>query len=72
MYLQIITTSSLIIIEKYILLYSVNLVLSGHSNIDKTKIIKTNGSLMKVKSIAECSFGAYSAILGPALSGNPS
>ena len=30
-------------------------VLSGHSNIDKTKILMTNGSLMKVESIAECS-----------------
>ena len=29
-------------------------VLSGHSNIDKTKVLKTNGSLIKVKSIAEC------------------
>ena len=30
-------------------------VLSGHSKIDKTKILMTNISLMKVKSIAECS-----------------
>ena len=30
-------------------------VLIGHSKIDKTKILMTNGSLMKVKSIAECS-----------------
>ena len=29
--------------------------LSGHSEIDKTKILMENGSLMKVKSIAECS-----------------
>ena len=28
-------------------------VLSGHSKIDKTKILMTNGSLMKVKRIAE-------------------
>ena len=34
-------------------------VLSGHSKIDKTKVLKTNGSLMKVKSIAECSIGAF-------------
>ena len=27
--------------------------------IDKTKVIKTNGSLMKVESIAECSLGAF-------------
>ena len=33
--------------------------LSGQSNIDKTKLLKTNGSLMKVESIAECSHGAF-------------
>ena len=27
-------------------------VLSGHSKIDKTNVVRTNGSLMKVKSIA--------------------
>ena len=30
-------------------------VLSDHSKIDITKILMTNGSLMKVESIAECS-----------------
>ena len=30
-------------------------VLSSHSKIDKTKVLITNGSQMKVKSIAECS-----------------
>ena len=30
-------------------------VLSGYSKTDKTKIFMTNGSLMKVESIAECS-----------------
>ena len=34
-------------------------VLSGHSKIDKTKVLKTNGSLMKVKSIAECSLRVF-------------
>ena len=34
-------------------------VLSGHSKIDKTKAVKTNGSLMKVESIAECSLGPF-------------
>ena len=34
-------------------------VLSGHSKIDKTNTLLTNGSLMKVKSIAECSLGAF-------------
>ena len=27
--------------------------------IDKTKILKTNGSLLNVESFAECSFGAF-------------
>ena len=35
-------------------------VLSGYSNINNTKILITNGNLMKVKSIAECSpLGAF-------------
>ena len=36
-------------------------VLSDHSKTDnlKTKDLKTNGSLMKVGSIAECSLGAF-------------
>ena len=36
-------------------------VLSGHSKIVKTKVLMANGSLMKVKSIAECStpLGAF-------------
>ena len=34
---------------------TVKLVLNGHSNIDKTKVLMANGSLMKVQSIAECS-----------------
>ena len=34
-------------------------VLNSHSKIDKTKVLKTNGSLKKVESIAECSLGAF-------------
>ena len=34
-------------------------VLSVHSKIDKTEVLKTNGSLMEVESIAECSLGAF-------------
>ena len=52
-------------------------VLSGHSKIDKTKVLKTNGSLMKIESIAECSLGAFcntldlhEAIIGLLLSGH--
>ena len=36
-------------------LTTVKPVLSGHSKIDKIKDLKTDGSLMKVESIAECS-----------------
>ena len=36
--------------------YTVKPALSGHSKLDKTKILKTNGSLMEVESIAECYF----------------
>ena len=38
-------------------------VLSSHSKTDKTKILRTNGSLMKVESNAECSPLEHSAIL---------
>ena len=34
-------------------------VLSGHSKIDKTKVLKKNGRLVKVESIAECSKRAF-------------
>ena len=34
-------------------------VVSSHSKIDKTKVSKTNGSLMKVESIAKCSLGTF-------------
>ena len=52
-----------IILVKFgeILHSTVKPVLSGHSKIDKTKVLKTNGSLMKVESIVECSW--TSAIL---------
>ena len=42
-----------------VIIYTVKPVLSSHSKIDKTKALKTNGSLMKVESIAECSLGAF-------------
>ena len=35
--------------------YCYSKTLNGHSKIDKTKILITNGCLMKVESIAECS-----------------
>ena len=41
------------------IIFTVKHVLSGHSKIVKTKVLKTNGSLMKVESIAECSLGAF-------------
>ena len=43
--------------------HTVNPFFSGHSNIDKTKILMTNGSLMKIKSIAENAPCGHSAIL---------
>ena len=39
--------------KQLIIASKVKPVLSGHSKIDKTKVLKTNGSLMKVESIAE-------------------
>ena len=39
--------------------YSKPCVKKGHSKIDKTKIFMTNGSLMKVEGISECSLGAF-------------
>ena len=38
---------------------TVKLVLKDQSKIDKTKVLTTNDSLMKVESIAECSLGAF-------------
>ena len=40
-------------------LYAVNLRKTVHSKIDKTKILMTNGSLVKVESIAECFLEAF-------------
>ena len=45
-------------------------VLSGLSKIDKTQILMTNGSLMKVESIAECSHWSILQYFWPALSDN--
>ena len=43
---------------------------NGHSKIDKTKILMTNGSLMKVESIAECSPWSILQYFWPALRDN--
>ena len=51
-----------ILLLSYFIVFKVTVkpVLSGHSKVDKTKIlIMTDGSLMKVVSIAECSLGAF-------------
>ena len=45
-------------------------VLSSYSKIDKTKILMTNGSLMKVESIVECSKGSILQYLRPVLNDN--
>ena len=50
--------------------YTVKPVLSSLSKINKTKILMTNGSLMKVKSIAECSLWSILQYFLPALSDN--
>ena len=47
-------------------------VLSGHSKIDKTKVLKTDGSLMQVESIAECSKGSILQNFWPVLGDNQS
>ena len=39
----------------YYIFYTVKPVLSGHSKIDKTKVLMTNTSITKVEGIAECS-----------------
>ena len=49
-------------IKNWHLKHTVNPVLSGHSQIDKTQILMACGSLMKVESIAECPL-EHSAIL---------
>ena len=43
---------------------------NGHSKTDKTKILMTNGSLMKFKSIAECSPWSILQCFWPSLSVN--
>ena len=49
-------------LQKQVETLTVKPVLSGHSKIDKTKVLMPNGSLMKVKSVAECK-GEHSAVL---------
>ena len=40
-------------------MFTLKPVLSGHSKIDKIKVLKTNSSLMKIETIAEFSLGAF-------------
>ena len=44
--------------------FTVKPVLSSHSKIDKTKVLKTGGSLVQVESIAECIIGAFCNTFG--------
>ena len=44
---------------KEAVIHTVNPVLSGHSKLRKIKILKPDGGLMQVESIAECSLGAF-------------
>ena len=49
-----------LVLESYLeVLITVKPVLYSHSKIDKTKVLKPCGSLMQVKSTAECSMGAF-------------
>ena len=41
---------------------TVKLVVSDHSKVDKEKVLKTNGSLMKNENIAENSLGAINGL----------
>ena len=54
----------------HILGYTVKSVKNCHSKIEKTKSLMTNGSLMKVESIAECSPWSILQYFWPALSDN--
>ena len=42
-------------VPNIVILTTVKPVIGGHLNIDKTKVLMENGSLMKVKSVAEFS-----------------
>ena len=41
------------------MIHIVKPVLISFSKIDKTNLLKTNGSLKKIENIAECSLGAF-------------
>ena len=56
------------IMKQFYNTYTVKPALNGHSKIDKTKVLKANGSLMKVESIAECSPRSILQYFRPALS----
>ena len=45
--------------KQNIMLPTVKPVLSGHSKIDKTKMLMTNGNLMKVKVLQNAPLGAF-------------
>ena len=59
MYLEIIPQCT----KLYKCLNTVKPVLDSHSKIDKTKVLKTNGRLMKVESISQSALLEHSAIL---------
>ena len=58
-------------LERYSDAHTVKPVLKCHSKIDKTKVLTINRSLMKVESIAECSWSILQCFK-PALSNNRS
>ena len=68
--LSLLTCRTVSILELKTIVYCINKALHavkpvqiGHSKIDKINILMTNGSFMKVVSIAECSPLEHSAII---------
>ena len=57
---------------RFLFASTVKLVLSGHSKIEETKVLKPCGSLIQLKSIAECSKGSILQYFWPVLSNNKS
>ena len=51
--------SNFMVFAIWLIVHTVKTALSDHSKIDKTKVLMENSSLMEVKSIAECSLGAF-------------
>ena len=64
--LVLLDTSAWVVMVAFV--HTVKPVKNGHSKKDKIKTLMTNGSLMKVEIIAECSKGSILQYFWPALS----